>query len=235
MIYVVLCDTARLNTELCSPLVSLYGVGQMIDGASSRTRRRTAAYLALGEIYELLAREEGRPEKFPPISRDLVGKPYFTTAGVSFPCFSISYDNDTVCIALSDTDTDVGVDIERKRECREKEKIEKRLTVEIDESLSFLDGNEVKYFLAVQGEGGRIERLDRVPNEILRRVNGQKRSTGEDFFFRWTLTEAILKADGGGFFSVESREKIKKGMRVEAVSFKYLSDDVYLSVAIKNR
>jgi phosphopantetheinyl transferase len=246
MIYCVLCDISAVrDTSGALAQTSAYGISRAFLGTgTAHEKRRAAAYSALGAVYERLSATIGRAEKLPSLSRDLVGKPRFTSACGVFKGFSISYSGELVAIALSDTDGALGVDIESERQLKNPEKIENRLCGGVCEDLGFIESGGVSYYLVALSTDGRMRSFVKIPDASLEYLGREKNYTSAKekrrgdtetpLLQKWTLTEALLKADGGGFCSIQDIDRIKSHALCESVSLILNGKRIYTSVAVKN-
>ena len=245
MIYCVLCDISAVrDTSGALAQTAAYGISRAFLGTgAAHEKRRSVAYSALGAAYEKLSAAIGRAGKLPALFRDLVGKPRFATPGGVFKDFSISYSGELVAIALSDTCGDLGVDIEAERELKNPDKIEKRLCCGIEEDLGFIENGGVCYYLTSLSSEGRMKAPVKIPDASLEYLGREKNYTSAKekrrgqtetpLLQRWTLTEALLKADGGGFCSIEDIDRIKSRSLCESASLLLNGKRIYISVAVK--
>ncbi len=238
MIYTFLADISRLNSEAAlkyqnelkssdgcfeniikkipsgkseAPKLGEEIISHILSGKDPALQReRCGAYLLLSSVMT---------EMFGcmlPLNRQPNGKPYFDrSSGVKV---SISHSSDVVAVAIS-CDGCVGVDIEREINTARAERLEKRFFSE----LTFCEREtDVTYIYCALDEKGRCEFYPFVKE---RECHTAKKDTGEIFLYnstftdcfsaKWTLYEAALKCDGGGFTSLPCLEMILLETRAE--------------------
>ncbi len=189
--------------------------GQSANVGTVRERvraQRRSAYALLSALYKKIYRTE-----LPAISREEGGKPYFEGNGM--PSFSISH-TEGACLAAIDTDGGgIGADIQMKIADTVANRVGKRFPfVERTECGAPLSGTVIFEGRAA-GEG-----LALFPYSL----NEYAKQSCEAFSFsaKWALTEALLKADGGGFRSAGKLDKLRS---YESVSLVF-EDDYFISV-----
>jgi len=238
MLYLVICDISRLRAESAAGLSGVFGISSFLPEKKGEEKERSlGAYLTLAQAYEHITVGLGKREKMPPLYRDLLGKPHFKESGI-LKAFSISHAGELVTVALSDTEAAIGVDVEEERELKNPDKISSRLCINENSSLQNIEKEQVKYLFASMREDGGIDSFSPVPDIILDYMNdkkekkkGEKEAKNESLFRLWTLTEAMLKADGGGFCSIRKLCEIASRARCLSVAFNLSGRRVFLSAA----
>ena len=244
MIYIFVVETVKAKRERLEGLLRAFGVSHMVKEGNDEEVffRRGAAWCALASAYEWLTGNLGKRSVLPLVHRDLLGKPTLNTSPDSLiKTFSISYSGELVAIAFSDLEGGLGVDIEQEREIRNPEKIENRITANINEDLQFLQKDTILYYYARQREDGCLSEFMKIPEFVLDfygdtpcyNSQREKRAGQREMKLleKWTLTEAYLKADGGGFCRIGELSEIKRAARCRCCIFNHLGKTVYLSVA----
>ncbi len=163
---------------------------------------RLAAYALLSALYEKIY-----GASLPAISRAEGGKPYFK--GDNMPGFNISH-TDGACLAAIDTEgIGIGADIQIKIADAVAERVGKRFPfVECTEC-----GRPIAELLIFEG---REDRGEITVTPLSLGECGLQASTVSGFSAKWALTEAVLKADGGGFGNACKLGELKN---YESVSF----------------
>ncbi len=156
------------------------------DTVKARIRSESAlAYALLNALYLKIY---GSPS--PKIKRLDGGKPCFVGAGA--PSFNISHTEGAV-LAVIDTDgADIGADIQSAI----KPDMASRLLERYDFLSSVKAGaaiDNLVFLVAERGENGELS-FSELSTPLCEKASS--------FEARWTLCEALLKADGGGFRSV---------------------------------
>lgn len=151
----------------------------------------------------------------PEIKKSELGKPYF-----DFPSprsISISHSDGAIAIALSDEKAEVGIDIQSEIEAEKAYRISHRFPF-VKERF-FKEITDVCVFKAtLNRDSFSFEKISPSPCQ-----NG-------DFTLLWTITEAVLKADGGGFSSAKKLEELEKICNI----FNFKTNSFYVSVAKNN-
>ena len=182
---------------------------------ASDSKRNRADENALGREL-LFALYRKLYEKDPPsIKKAPLGKPYFE--GIGEPQFNISHSGDAIAVVLSDAPYPVGIDVQASIEPYRAERVSKRFPFA---KPRFLEPVSEYAFFKAESFGGEFS---------FKRETVAPTGT-EDFTDAWTLTEALLKADGGGFTSSKELDEIEK--RSKALCFKI--DGFSISVAEKS-
>jgi len=148
----------------------------------------------------------------PEIKKSELGKPYF-----DFPSprsISISHSDGAIAIALSDEKAEVGIDIQSEIEKEKEARISKRFPF-IKERCFKNISNVCVFKATLNGAGFSFEKISPSPCQ-----NG-------DFTLLWTITEAVLKADGGGFTSAKKLDDIEKHCSL----FSFKERGYYISIA----
>lgn len=142
------------------------------------------------------------------IAKTDTGKPYFADA--EYPPFSISHTDGAIAIAIADGCESVGVDIERLSPRLSDE----RLTDRFFPDISYAE-NEI--------------------NEIKTVTAGEISPARDGAPARFTLGEAIIKCDGGGFASSGNARLLSQRMKKSSYTVVLESGEYSLSVAVKER
>ena len=150
-------------------------------------------------------------EVCPTLEKDCYGKPFFVGSKKQL---SISHSYGAVAVAISDSDCPIGVDIENTVSPKRAARVGARFP--FVKERRFRELNEITLLFAKRkGDGFSFEKVCLAPVK------------DNCFTSVWTLTEAILKADGGGFASAKNLDKLE--FITEASAFKI--DNFYLSTA----
>ena len=150
-------------------------------------------------------------EKIPEIKKCKLGKPYFDFQDA--PPFSISHSDGAVAVALSNEKGEVGIDIQSKIDEEKRARISRRFPF-VKERV-FKELSDVCFFKATLNSGNfSFEEFSESPCQK------------SDFTLYWTSTEAILKAEGGGFTSAKKLDELEKTHEVSS----FLIGDFYISI-----
>ena len=205
-----------------------------------RTSASFAAYMSLEVLYEVCFRE-----RMPKIKRTEHGKPYFDE-NPHCVHFSISH-TETHAVALLTDEGECGVDIEEEVSSSRAATIERRFLSGIDFSLaSFNTRPEIIAARLPSPLGARelCELTPRMPVTELDRVAYQRGerelcelwiTNGLEPISRWTLLEAVLKADGRGFAAYKSVGEIIPSCTARHYVFTDNGKSFYISLAIKKK
>lgn len=183
---------------------------------------RCAAYTLLGKMYT----ETFLCERMPEMIYTPQGKPRFVE---NKSChFNISHDGKAVAVAISDGE--VGVDLQ---------------SYLVDDGTKSRVITRFENAIRVLGERGDSAPVvtfafyEVIEGEISRKTDGweinplAKKDTLSDFCAEWTLLEAALKLDGGGFASIGYLEDIVRCARFLTVKFSLHGEEYALAVATK--
>lgn len=190
---------------------------------------RIAAYLLL----EKMIKNVSPCDKMPQIIYTPQGKPRFDEGcGVNISCrFNISHDGGAVAVAVSDTE--VGVDVQSHLANSESQN---RIATRFADALDTLDARSDREpsvsFCFFEIKNGEIfERLcdGGAP------ANLTKEDVAKDFVARWTVLEAALKLDGGGFASIGNVRAIVERAKFKTVAFNLSGNKYALTVAEENK
>ena len=132
------------------------------------------------------------------IRRDVNGKPFFVDESKVLPEFSISHSGEVCIIALNDKKTcnglNFGVDIEQRRKIMHADKLEIKYLKDVNNYLHTVKPLDADFkFYRLDGTMVLLQ------NSLINNFSIEKREGKEDFFNKWCILEAVLKADGGGF------------------------------------
>ena len=245
MIYTFVVDAADTPTAGLDGLLRAFSLYGMVKEGKDElgNGRRAAAWCAVGSAYEWLTEELGRRRSLPLFHRDLLGKPIMEfSEGDLIKSVSISYSSGLVAIAFGDNPKGLGVDIEEERELKNPEKIENRITINVNDDLQFLQKNSVVYYYAKQEKDGRLSSFMRIPDCVFDRLGDKPHFNSQrekrlgaqpvSTLQKWTVTEALLKADGGGFCRLGELCEIKRVALCESGAFNHRGRTVYLSIAL---
>jgi phosphopantetheinyl transferase len=160
-------------------------------------KERCAAYYLLSALCQKII------GFVPKIEWNNIGKPCFVNTCLHF---NLSHTNNMVAVTLSDQGS-VGVDVEGEIEEERAARLERRFFSELSISDRPL---KVQYFYCQFGPiGGKFIPLDECFSDcdsILKDSTPiksfEKIFSSESFAAKWTLFEASLKCDGGGFTSL---------------------------------
>ena len=225
MIYIGITDARGASPVAYIELDLPRGVTEKIKRTANEDERRlrTAAYKTLSELYKIAI-----GGKMPDIIAERGEKPAFVANGNEAPKFNISHDRGFAVAAIS-KDIEIGVDIQsmptRKLNFK---KITERLfkgmktkPLDYDED----DFPEVKifFFEAFDGDFKRVSR-----EGALTPI-----STADaycDPLAKWTVLEASLKLDGGGFALKKRTEGLDPKTKTYSISLG--NDSYFLTLAI---
>lgn len=207
----------RLRKEIVSHILSVSN--------EELKKERLGAYILLSIAVEKMFL--GMPE----VLRTPNGKPYFDSSfGI---WFSISHAKNAVAVSLS-CDSPVGVDIEGEIDKERAEKLERRFFSE----LSFTEGHaDVSYIFAEIGKNGDciFYPLTHVDNcycaQKNKEINVKSIIYNECFTAKWTLYEATLKCDGGGFISLPCLGMLLLETKADTVRISLNNETFFISTA----
>lgn len=157
------------------------------------------------KLFEVLSERFGLEPK--EILKAESGKPYF--ADWSYPAFSISHTDGAVAVVVSDENPSVGIDIEKFSERLRNTK----LTDRFFPSLS-VGENEISDITFVLDEGAELLEAGGEPVLI------------------FTLGEAVVKCNGGGFSVSSAAAALSSGMKKSTYVVRMGEDKYALSVAV---
>lgn len=152
----------------------------------------------------------------PKIKKSELGKPYFDFP--SSPPFSISHSDGAVAVAISDENADVGIDVQSEIEAEKACRISHRFPF-VKERFFEKIANVCVFKAALNRDGFSFEELSVSPCQK------------NEFTLWWTSTEAVLKADGGGFTSSKKLDELEKICSV----FSFEENGIYVSLAVLGR
>ena len=141
------------------------------------------------------------------IKKTEAGKPYFEDE--RYPAFSISHTEGAICVAMSDSAESVGVDIEKYSDRLQNN----RLTDRFFPSLTAGENEISDIALLTEADVCIEENTDIV----------------------FTLGEAIIKCDGGGFAIAQRASELSQNMKKASFKLTASSGAYALSIAIKER
>ena len=147
----------------------------------------------------------------PPIEKTPLGKPYLKND----PAHKISaaHSGGAVAVCLSD-EGEVGIDVEGEIEEARCDRIRARFPYVQHRNLPTL-------------RGARIFSAEKIGDSLSLKEETHEICTDSAFTRAWTLTEALLKAEGGGFRSSDRLEHLEK--HTEEASFKI--ETYYFTIA----
>lgn len=148
----------------------------------------------------------------PEIKKSELGKPYF-----DFPSprsISISHSDGAVAVAISDEKIDIGIDVQSEIEAEKAYRISRRFPF-VKERFFEKIANACVFKATLNRDGFSFEELSVSPCQK------------NEFTLWWTSTEAVLKADGGGFTSVKKLDDIEKHCSL----FSFKERGYYISIA----
>ena len=148
------------------------------------------------------------------------GKPYFDSSELKDLSFNISHSGGLCAVCICDEGKAVGVDIQEEIEKEKAERIKERFyegEIPMEESPDpvYLFGGFSSFgdcfFAEIPSEG--IELCD----------------PSESFLDRWSLCEAVMKCDGGGFASYGNIEKLLSKTKRQTIRLTYKGKKYSLS------
>ncbi len=183
-----------------------------------------AAYALLAKIYS----EMRCGKEIPEIIDTSHGKPRFDDSFVNCGLdFNISHDNGAVAVAISDKE--VGVDLQSHGASTG---AAARIGTRFANALAMLDEREgevsdISFSFFVVCDGKISEKCGKEAEiDVL-----AKEKSSCDFFARWTVLEAALKLDGGGFASIGKLEDVVRNAIFKTFTFKLRDKKYTLTVA----
>ena len=197
-----------------------------IDPVSNEKMNRESicAYLALNCFYE-----KSFGCKLPKIRKNANGRPEFSQKSRYVSDFNLSHTENLCVLAILTDEGKIGVDAECEREIKSAERISERYLNNISCTNNSLHNQLVDFkILFAEFDGISVKFSDTVELEelvlkkeiILSSGEALTLSDGEDFFSRWTLLEALVKADGLGFAAASAASDIERRARSLTLSLK---------------
>ena len=190
-----------------------------------------SAYLTLDAAYKRLF-----GENMPLIIKSGTGRPEFQTKSKHAADFNLSHTDGVSVVAIISDGGQIGVDAERERDIKNAPKIAERCLQNINNNLQKTLTDAEITFAEVNGDGVEFfdtVRVDALKNgEIFRSICGARLSLSDDenFFSRWTLLEAALKAQGSGFRLLKEAPSILSRSESLTLSLKTESADYKISL-----
>ncbi len=241
MIIVGILDISRFDIDKmekeCLEVISNV---PKFDAENKRVRtEHTAAYISLSYLLKKFLGID-----MPKVKYNKKSKPYFTNNDVKCE-FNISHSENFVVLALSfigeneqgkfDTPPSVGVDIEPVMTPKRKEAIEARYLSKLDFSPLEVNSEILPTYIHLSiNECGKVSE---VPGKYtVCSVNKKSIITNENYNVdsataRFTVLEAALKAEGGGFSSLSRFFDILSHTRTTTIKLTGEKPEYYISVA----
>ncbi len=186
----------KRKRRVVSPLI--YAAIKFTDIHKSALSVKERVRLEHDDAYSLLSclYEKIYGKQMPNIARAERGKPYFLGEGT--PSFNISHTDGAALAVIDTSDAEIGADIQIEVSDEKAQKICKRFPF-INNAAPSVPITDYK--LLVFHNGGLSEPSAQCTPTLDTQLS--------DFSAKWALTEAILKAEGGGFTSARNFLSIK--------------------------
>ncbi len=225
MIYTFLADISCIEVPCTNSYLGDKVVGYIELLKNPRAKKeRSCAYILLSHaVKELFG-------KNPEIIWADNGKPRFADENIYF---NISHSRDLVAVTISDRGA-VGVDAEGEIDPERGRRLEMRFFSGLTFSDSHLD---VKYIYSKIDSEGNVCFSEFAEADDGKLISSDGRLTmssvphSESFSARWTLYEARLKCDGGGFTSLPCLDMLLLESRADIKKIKVNSQVYYLTTA----
>lgn len=183
-----------------------------------------AARAALGALYSHITNR-----RMPEVLSDGNGKPYVCENNAFI---SISHTDSFAAAVLSD-EGEVGIDIEGECDPDKAGRIEARYLKNVNLDLLSVGNNVELFWLKTDKNGSPCEIIPLADAAKIACLSDTAEVGGARFEQRWTLLEAVLKADGRGFGAYPEINTIATHCYATAYELEINGKRLYLSVAVK--
>lgn len=221
MIKAFFLDTTALLAEYAEQIINdTPALAGVIDARSPERRRESeAGYILLLAVMRRLGISE-----LPRVLRREGGKPYLEGCPISF---SLSHRPGAALLAISD-EGEVGADVEiMKDRCRIERVVERTLgKTEHIETKNL----ECELILCVMNERGEVKFLDDIAMYENHSLHIEQKNAADTPYLAWTLLEAALKVDGGGFADYARRAEIISSVSASHYEVRTSGDSYAVSV-----
>lgn len=228
MIRAFIIDFSTLTNVPASPFVT------------QRTRASFAAHRTLEIMYRSIFNE-----RLPETERTPEGKPYLreNPHGVYF---NVSHTDSYAAVLLTD-EGECGVDIEAELPPARAERIDRRYLSGLDMSVDTLATQPQIIAARLPSPLDVTDLCELCAVKSQKKPDGMRCQSGEislteleisnelSAVSRWTLLEAVLKADGRGFAAYKEADDIKAACVARHYLYKDGENKLYISVAIKKK
>lgn len=212
MIRLIFCDTEELSCDAALreakkiPLPKGATEEKDMGRACESIASYILLYYALTSLYSI---------EYAEIKRGECGKPYIEGSPVKF---SVSHRKGVALVALSD-EGEIGTDIEL---CLSEERmmgIGKRYLDGLDFAAAPTFDTEIYY--SSLSAGGTVENFTDISNIDNNTLQYSTITADESAYARWTVLEAVLKLDGGGFGALGRAGELISASQIHAAMIDY--------------
>ena len=190
MIRAFFLDTTELRADGAEKIINdTPALAGVIDARLPEKRLESAAgYILLVAVMRRL----GYPA-LPRVLRAEGGKPYFDGCPISF---SLSHRPGAALLLISD-ECEVGADVELISDSKRMDRIAERYLA--DKGFGAKSSLECDITLCTVNEAAEVEFIDSISKNEKYSLHIEQKNAPNTSYLAWTLLEAALKVDGGGF------------------------------------